>query len=271
MNRALRSGEHNSRPDPIGHRPDHCGGWYDRGMVTTRRRFVEAGLLGSVAAALPPSAHALDPTPGKPNPRYAKLDEVLRQPVLKRALFPTPVVIESLELLRLRRQLPVPGALARRRHGPLGGAQRAEGAPPALRPQPAAVLHRQGRAGPRSPPGEGLRLQLQLPVWRHRHRHAPRHDRARHPRPAGAHCRKALRRAGRRHPPPGGRRLPGDGVPREAGRGVPGADPARRRGIRRPRPQDQGRRAHVHDPRYPGRRPCGPDRGDHPARPQDLR
>jgi L-alanine-DL-glutamate epimerase-like enolase superfamily enzyme len=69
--------------------------------MTTRRRFVEAGLLGSAAAALPPSAHALDPIPGKPNPRYAKLDEVLRQPVLKRALFPTPVLIESLELLRL--------------------------------------------------------------------------------------------------------------------------------------------------------------------------
>ena len=37
---------------------------------------------------------------GRPNPRYAKLDEILRQPVLKRELFPTPVVIESLELLR---------------------------------------------------------------------------------------------------------------------------------------------------------------------------
>jgi len=54
-----------------------------------------------MAAALPASASGADaPAPGKPNPRYAKLDEVLRQPVLKRELFPAPAVIESLELLR---------------------------------------------------------------------------------------------------------------------------------------------------------------------------
>ena len=69
-------------------------------MMTNRRRFVGTSLFGGVAATLPASAHAADPTPSKPNPRYAKLDEVLRQPVLKRALFPKPVVIESLELLR---------------------------------------------------------------------------------------------------------------------------------------------------------------------------
>ena len=34
------------------------------------------------------------------NPRYARLDEILRQPVLKRELFASPVIIESLELLR---------------------------------------------------------------------------------------------------------------------------------------------------------------------------
>ncbi len=72
-------------------------------MATTRRHFVGAGLLGGVAAALPaplPGADAVRPAPGEANPRYAKLDEVLRQPVLKRELFPAPVVIESLELLR---------------------------------------------------------------------------------------------------------------------------------------------------------------------------
>ena len=62
--------------------------------MTTRRRFVGAGLLGGVAAAAPRAGTA------EPNPRYAKLDEILRQPVLKRELFPAPVVIESLELLR---------------------------------------------------------------------------------------------------------------------------------------------------------------------------
>ncbi len=35
--------------------------------------------------------------------------------------------------------------------------------------------------------------------------------------------------------------------------------------------QDQGRRAHVHDHRHARRRPAGTDRGDHPARPQDVR
>ena len=72
-------------------------------MTTHRRRFVGAGLLGGLAAALPaspPGAEASPPAPGPPNPRYAKLDEILRRPVLKRELFPAPVVIESLELLR---------------------------------------------------------------------------------------------------------------------------------------------------------------------------
>ena len=72
-------------------------------MTTSRRRFVEAGLLGGMSAALPassPGAEATPSAPGQPNPRYAKLDEILRQPVLKRELFPAPVVIESLELLR---------------------------------------------------------------------------------------------------------------------------------------------------------------------------
>jgi hypothetical protein len=71
--------------------------------MTTRRRFVGAGLLGGMAAAVPASAPGVEsprPAPGKLDPRYAKLDEILRQPVLKRELFPTPVVIESLELLR---------------------------------------------------------------------------------------------------------------------------------------------------------------------------
>jgi L-alanine-DL-glutamate epimerase-like enolase superfamily enzyme len=36
------------------------------------------------------------------NPRYARLDDILKEPVLKRQLFPDPVIIESLELLRYK-------------------------------------------------------------------------------------------------------------------------------------------------------------------------
>jgi L-alanine-DL-glutamate epimerase-like enolase superfamily enzyme len=63
-------------------------------MTTTRRRFVGAGLLCGAGVAAARTAAA------GPNRRLTKLDEVLREPVLKRELFPAPVVIESLELLR---------------------------------------------------------------------------------------------------------------------------------------------------------------------------
>ena len=74
-------------------------------MKTTRRQFVKANLVGGLAAALPLcTAGAADPASGtrSQNPRYAKLDEILSQPVLKRELFSSPVIIESLELLRHR-------------------------------------------------------------------------------------------------------------------------------------------------------------------------
>ena len=78
-------------------------------MKTDRRRFLTSALVGGAAAALP--ACAADPAgaaaPAGADPRaavglnYAKLDAVLKQPVLKRELFTTPVIIETLELLRL--------------------------------------------------------------------------------------------------------------------------------------------------------------------------
>lgn len=72
-------------------------------MRTHRRGFLEGSLLGSVAAALPASALSADVSrsgPRNQSPRYAKLDDVLSQPVLKRELFASPVIIETLELLR---------------------------------------------------------------------------------------------------------------------------------------------------------------------------
>jgi L-alanine-DL-glutamate epimerase-like enolase superfamily enzyme len=71
-------------------------------MTTNRRGFLAGALAGGAGAVLPacaaPPATAASTAP---NPNYAKLDEVLKQPVLKRQLFSTPVIIETLELLRL--------------------------------------------------------------------------------------------------------------------------------------------------------------------------
>ena len=68
-------------------------------MKTTRRQFVKANLAGTLAAAMPACAFGAAAAPAL-NARYAKLDEILRQPVLKRELFASPVIIEKLELLR---------------------------------------------------------------------------------------------------------------------------------------------------------------------------
>ncbi|HXK62151.1 MAG TPA: mandelate racemase/muconate lactonizing enzyme family protein [Acidobacteriota bacterium] len=67
-----------------------------------RRRFIRASTVVSMAA-LPfscstPKPEKLDAQAVKA--RYARLDQVLKQPVLKRDLFSSPVIIESLELLR---------------------------------------------------------------------------------------------------------------------------------------------------------------------------
>ncbi|MBM3813795.1 MAG: mandelate racemase/muconate lactonizing enzyme family protein [Acidimicrobiia bacterium] len=60
-------------------------------MKATRRNFLST-TLGAAAAAQAASPELA--------PRYAKLDEILKQPVLKKQLFKTPVIIETLELLR---------------------------------------------------------------------------------------------------------------------------------------------------------------------------
>ncbi len=74
-------------------------------MRTNRRRFVKANLLGSLAATLPfsgVSAGSPSATATQLNARYARLDEVLAAPVLKRELFAHPVIIDTLELLRYK-------------------------------------------------------------------------------------------------------------------------------------------------------------------------
>ena len=76
-------------------------------MKTRRRRFIETALAAG-AAGLAADAKALPVRSGlervaKPpalHPQYPKLDAVLAEPVLDRAPFKTPVVIDTLELLR---------------------------------------------------------------------------------------------------------------------------------------------------------------------------
>ncbi|MBN1361203.1 MAG: mandelate racemase/muconate lactonizing enzyme family protein [Sedimentisphaerales bacterium] len=74
-------------------------------METDRRQFLAAGLAGGVTAVLSPlllhgSQTRNSDLAAALNPRYPILDEVIKQPVLKRELFATPIVIETLELLR---------------------------------------------------------------------------------------------------------------------------------------------------------------------------
>jgi len=72
-------------------------------MKTSRRQFVKA--FGGLSATLPFSGLTADTArsvPKNQDRRYAKLDEILRQPVLKRELFKSPVLIETLELLRYK-------------------------------------------------------------------------------------------------------------------------------------------------------------------------
>jgi len=67
-------------------------------MRTNRRQFLAAALAGGAAAGI--SSRSSYGAAGALNPRYAKLDEILKQPVLKKELFKSPVIIQTLELLR---------------------------------------------------------------------------------------------------------------------------------------------------------------------------
>jgi L-alanine-DL-glutamate epimerase-like enolase superfamily enzyme len=65
-------------------------------MKTNRRKFLETTLAGSVAAFVPVLPFQSENVKDK----YRKLDEIIGEPVLKRELFKSPVIIENLELLR---------------------------------------------------------------------------------------------------------------------------------------------------------------------------
>ncbi len=72
-------------------------------METNRRKFIGTALAGGLATALPLSSSSSEtakPVAGVLNPNYARLDEILKQPVFRKEFFPNPVIIETLELLR---------------------------------------------------------------------------------------------------------------------------------------------------------------------------
>lgn len=72
-------------------------------MKTDRRTFIGSALAGGLAAAGSRSCSGSEvhgPGSGAQRPDYTRLDEILKQPVLKKELFATPVTIKSLELLR---------------------------------------------------------------------------------------------------------------------------------------------------------------------------
>ena len=72
-------------------------------MTTNRRKFITAAVSGGIAATLPLSACNIS---GSDNgsaavmEKYEKLDQILKQPVFRKEWFSSPVIIETIELLR---------------------------------------------------------------------------------------------------------------------------------------------------------------------------
>src|SRR5512136_3103850 len=74
-------------------------------MKTTRRKFLWTAGTASLASPLFPTSSRGAESAGRGRPqdaeaRQAQLLEILRQPVLKKELFASPVIIQSVELLR---------------------------------------------------------------------------------------------------------------------------------------------------------------------------
>ena len=65
-------------------------------MKTNRRKFIATTLTAGMAATFPD----LSSGPENIKEKYDRLDEIIKKPVLKKELFPSPVIIDTLELLR---------------------------------------------------------------------------------------------------------------------------------------------------------------------------
>ena len=74
-------------------------------MKTNRRKFISTAVAGSLAVTALPFSSCRSDTKSAGyqsdlKSRYARLDEILKQPVLKTEFFTAPIIIESLDLLR---------------------------------------------------------------------------------------------------------------------------------------------------------------------------
>jgi L-alanine-DL-glutamate epimerase-like enolase superfamily enzyme len=72
-------------------------------MDSNRRKFITTTIAGGIAAALPfqvNGASLSGPGGDELKTDYSKLDEILKLPVFKKDMFRSPVIIETLELLR---------------------------------------------------------------------------------------------------------------------------------------------------------------------------
>jgi L-alanine-DL-glutamate epimerase-like enolase superfamily enzyme len=72
-------------------------------METNRRRFISTALSGGLAATLPLSSCSRSDSIESSTvvkDRYEKLDQILKQPVFRKEWFTSPVIIDTVELLR---------------------------------------------------------------------------------------------------------------------------------------------------------------------------
>jgi len=68
-------------------------------MKNTRRNFLKTGAYTGLGSALLSTSFTTANAKANTPPDYSELDKVLQQPVLKKELFPDPVIIESCDLL----------------------------------------------------------------------------------------------------------------------------------------------------------------------------
>ncbi len=72
-------------------------------MKTNRRQFISTAVSGGLAATLPLSSCSRSDSVNSASAlkdNYDKLDQILKQPVFRKELFSSPVIIETIELLR---------------------------------------------------------------------------------------------------------------------------------------------------------------------------